>query len=64
MIIMKIILIITQLGNYGEFMGDQRKSSHITSMEENNRLLYDADIISTLKKTLNYGCNQLEKLSM
>ncbi|KAI7889509.1 uncharacterized protein EV154DRAFT_514478 [Mucor mucedo] len=57
-------LVYISLGSYGEFMGEQRKSNHITSMEENNRLLYDADIISTLKKTLDYGCNQLEKLSI
>lgn len=53
-----------QTGSYGEYMGDKRKSDHISSMEQNNRLLYDADIISTLKKTLDYGCHQLEILSM
>lgn len=53
-----------QTGSYGEFMGDKKQSEHIFSMKENNQLLYDADILTTLKRTLDYGCHQLEKLSM
>ncbi|KAI9254396.1 hypothetical protein EDC94DRAFT_241005 [Helicostylum pulchrum] len=52
------------LGCYGEVMGDYNKIKHLVNLQENNQLLYDADIITTLKKCLDYGCHQLENLTI
>lgn len=45
-------------------MGEDHKMKHSLNLQENNKLLYEADIITTLKKSLDYACHQLENLTM
>jgi hypothetical protein len=46
------------IGNYGEYKG--QSEDHYKTINENNQLLFDMNIILTLKQSLNHACDQLE----
>ncbi|KAI9484133.1 MAG: hypothetical protein EXX96DRAFT_166153 [Benjaminiella poitrasii] len=51
-------LVYISLGNYGEHQ------QLIDPMQQNNQLLFDLDIISILKQSLNHACHRLETASI
>jgi hypothetical protein len=45
-------------------MGDENMELHLDNMKGNNQLLFECDILTTIKQALNHGCHQLETSSM
>ncbi|KAL9538658.1 hypothetical protein MBANPS3_010767 [Mucor bainieri] len=52
------------LGSYGEYAGIEKKQAHLQAIEHNNHMLFNMDILATLKQCLNHACKQLETPSI
>jgi hypothetical protein len=52
------------LGNYGEFKGTDNHAQHLETIKNNNKMLYEMDILLVLKQALSHSCKQIETPTM